>query len=197
MLGTNFVRRCVIAAMVAAVGIWSASAVAAEAGALDLFKAPDGTNYFSLAVKAPAAEAPAAAREIVVLFNTSATQVGEDRTKAFGALKSFLTSLPAGDRVRLIAVDLNAIPLTKGFVAPDSKEMNEAVTAIDARVPLGSTDMSKAVSAALESYAAESRGRGRRSISATAAAGPTWSAPTSFNRWRRGWWLPASRSTAS
>ena len=44
-----------------------------------------------------------------------------------------------------MAVDLNAIPLTKTFVAPSSKEMADALAAFDARVPLGATDMEKAV----------------------------------------------------
>ena len=128
MLGRTFVRRFVVlAAIVAATG--ACPAVAADAGALDLFTAPDGTTYFSLAVKATAAQAPAAARDIVVLFNTSASQVGQDRAKAFDGLKSFLASLPAGDRVRLIAVDLNAIPLTEGFVAPGGKEISGALSA--------------------------------------------------------------------
>ena len=57
--------------------------------------------------------------------------------KAIDALKGFLAGLTAGDRVRLVAVDLNAIPLTKTFVAPNGKEMAAALAALDARVPLG------------------------------------------------------------
>ena len=126
MLERSSVRKYVLfVAMVAALGAWGGSAIAAEAAALDLFTAPDGTNYFSFAVKAPATAAATGPHEIVALFNTSTSQVGEDRTKALAGLKSFLASLPAGDRVRLVAVDLNAIPLTQGFVAPGSKEMEE------------------------------------------------------------------------
>ena len=56
-----------------------------------------------------------------------------------------------------MAVDLNAIPLTKTFVAPNSKEMAEALAALDARVPLGATDMAKAIAAVVDSYGGESK----------------------------------------
>ena len=74
--------------------------------------------------------------------------------------------------MRLIATDLSAIPLTKGFVAPDSAEWKEALAALNQRTPLGSNDMEKALSAAAASFGG-SRIRGRWSTSATAAAGPT------------------------
>ena len=79
--------------------------------------------------------------------------MGEYRAKAFEALRGFLAGLGAGDRVHLVAVDLNAIPLTKTFVAPDSKEMITALKELDARVPLGATDMEKAIGAVLGSFA--------------------------------------------
>ena len=114
---------------------------------MDTFASPDGVNSFALSMK-PSVSAPAAGpRDIVVLFNTSASQTGEYRDKAIETLKGFLAGLAAGDRVRLVAVDLNAIPLTKTFVAPNSKEMADALAALDARVPLGATDMAKAIGA--------------------------------------------------
>ena len=82
---------------------------------------------------------------MVILFNTSASQTGEHRTKAMDALKATLSALAANDRVQLMAVDLNAIPLTKGFVPAGSKEMVDALAALDARVPLGATDLEKAL----------------------------------------------------
>ena len=56
-----------------------------------------------------------------------------------------------------MAVDLNAIPLTKTFVAPDSSEMAAALKELDARVPLGATDMERAVLAVAGSFAGESK----------------------------------------
>ena len=121
------------------------------------FTSPDGVSSFALSMKPTAVAPTTAARDIVVLFNTSASQTGEYRAKAIDALKGFLAGLNAGDRVRLVAVDLNAIPLSKTFVAPNSKEMAAALAALDARVPLGATDMAKAVEAVVDSYGGESK----------------------------------------
>ena len=52
-----------------------------------------------------------------------------------------LGAMAAGDRVQLMAVDLNAIALTKTFVDPKSKEMADALAQLKARVPLGATDI--------------------------------------------------------
>ena len=144
----SLVRWIVLPATMVAVGaLMGRSAVGADsspiAARMDTFANPDGVSSFALSMK-PAAVAPTpGARDIVVLFNTSASQTGDYRAKAIEALKGFLAGLAAGDRVRLVAVDLNAIPLTKTFVAPNGKEMAEALAALDARVPLGATDMAK------------------------------------------------------
>lgn len=147
--------------MVALGGLIGQSAVAADpitvAAQMDTFANPDGVSSFALRMKPSVAAPVAGPRDIVVLFNTSASQTGEYRDKAIAALKDFMAKLAAGDRVRLVAVDLNAAPLTKSFVAPNSKEMTDALAALDARVPLGATDMAKAIGAAIESYGAESK----------------------------------------
>ncbi len=104
----------------------------------------------------PQGIAPVAApRDVVVLFSTSASQAGDYRARALEVLKGLLASLPAGDRVRLVAVDLDATPLTKTFVAPGSKEMTDALAALNLRTPLGATDMGKAVGTVVESFAGD------------------------------------------
>ncbi|MCD4727178.1 MAG: hypothetical protein K8R46_05930, partial [Pirellulales bacterium] len=135
----------------------TAAAPSSIAVGVETFLVPDGGDYFALSMK-PEGMAPAAGpHDIVVLFNTSASQTGEFRAKALGALKGFLAGLGAGDRVRLMAVDLNAVPLTETFVAPGGQEMADALSALDARVPLGATDMQKAVDAAVDSFAGDSK----------------------------------------
>ena len=104
-----------------------------------------------------AAAATAGPRDIVILVSTSASQAGEYRTKAFAAVQAAIASLGHGDRVRLIATDLNAIPLTKGFVSPQSAEWTQTMAALDARTPLGTNDMEKALSAAAASFGADSK----------------------------------------
>ena len=162
MSKNSLVRWVVLsAAMVAAYELGSGLALGAESGPIaahmDTFSTPRGASYFALSMK-PSMAAPAAGpRDIVVLFNTSASQMGQYRAKAIEALRGFLAGLGAGDRVRLMAVDLNAIPLTKTFVAPDSSEMAAALKELDARVPLGATDMERAVLAVAGSFAGESK----------------------------------------
>ncbi len=130
---------------------------AAAAARLIVHNHPDGSDYFALMLE-PSVEQPAAgARDVVVLFDTSASQTGEFRTKALTALRSALTNLRAEDRVQLMAVDLRTIPMTETFVAPESPEMAEALTKLERRVPLGSTDLPGALSSAVESFPAGSQ----------------------------------------
>ena len=127
-----------------------------EAAQLDCYTHADGTNYFGLAVK-PSAAPSAGGRDLVVLFDTSASQAGQYRSDALASLGDLLSQLGPEDRVRLIAVDLHAIPMTKGFVAPKGPEMEKALEKLNRREPLGSTDMEKALSAAVESFGAASQ----------------------------------------
>ncbi len=160
MLKRSLARWIVLPVTLVAVGwllgqrVLGAESITAQMGT---FTNTDGVSSFALSVKPTAIAATTSARDIVVLFNTSASQIGESRTKAFDALKGLLGGLNAGDRVRLVAVDLNAVPLTQTFVAPNSKEMEAALAALDARVPLGATDMAKAVEAVVGSYGGESK----------------------------------------
>ena len=61
--------------------------------AMDSFTNPDGTNYFAFSVK-PEGIAPAGRpRDVLVMFNTSASQTGEYRTKALEALQGLIAGL--------------------------------------------------------------------------------------------------------
>jgi hypothetical protein len=150
-------------------GVWLAAAMASaaapkagdaakpaagsEAPRLDTFKAPDGATYFALSlppVAAPASES----HDLVVLFDTSAAQTGIYREDALEALGGFLNALGKNDRVQLVAIDINAISLTDGFVAPRGATIDAAVAKLRARVPLGATDMGVALTKALDSFTA-------------------------------------------
>ncbi len=158
----SLVRLVILPLAMAAVCVLSEKPVTAAAPnsvavGMETFSAPDGSDYFALSMK-PEGIAPAAGpRDIVVLFNTSASQTGEYRAKSMEALRGFLASLQPGDRVRLMAVDLNAVPITETFVSPNGNEMTEALATLDARVPLGATDMQKAVEATVESFSGASK----------------------------------------
>ncbi len=101
----------------------------AEASRVFSYK-QDGATYFALSLQPPASAAPAtASSDIVVLFDTSASQVGDYRTKALAVLRGMLATLGEKDRVHLYSVDIGAVPLTKSFVAPKSAEMDAAACA--------------------------------------------------------------------
>jgi tetratricopeptide (TPR) repeat protein len=145
------VVRCVILSQVviAVCGALHSIAGAAEPSSipigLETFSGPEGTEYFVAALKPTGIAAAATPRDVIILVNTSASQVGDYRVKSIEALKATLAALPTDDRVQLMAVDLDAIPLSKNFVAAGSAEMGAALAALDARVPLGATDMEKAL----------------------------------------------------
>ncbi|MFH1924346.1 MAG: vWA domain-containing protein, partial [Planctomycetota bacterium] len=85
-------------------------------------------------------------------FDTSARQTGEHRAKALTVLAALLTALSPDDRVCLMAVDLNAVPMTEEFAGPTSPEMIAAITRLESRIPLGSTDMEEALLGAIETF---------------------------------------------
>jgi hypothetical protein len=120
------------------------------------FTQKDGGSVFALTLK-PSVSAASGPRDIVVLVSTAASQTGDYRAKSLATLQSFLARLDPNDRVKLIAFDLNVVPLNQGFVAPNSPEMAAAVSALQLRTPLGSCDLEKALDAAAKSYAGDSR----------------------------------------
>jgi tetratricopeptide (TPR) repeat protein len=128
---------------------------------LDVFAKEDAA-YFVLRLSPAITPPPRIATDVVILFDTSASQAGEYRTKALAVLETVLAALHQHDRIHLLAVDLNAIPLTNAFVSPTSKQMVKALTALRERVPLGATDMVATLSAAGESFAAVKDGSRRR-----------------------------------
>jgi len=124
----------------------------AESSQLLLYAHPDGTKYFGLCLRPQVQAEPTGGRSIAILFDTSAGQVGDFRAKALEVLEQILQKLGPEDQVELIGVDVNAIPLTEGFVAAQSDAMKQAVAKLRQRTPLGATDMEKALLTAAEQF---------------------------------------------
>jgi uncharacterized membrane protein YgcG len=136
---------------------------AVEQSRLGTFESSAGERFFALSLSLkPASVAPEVADDIVVLVDTSASQGGPFRQDSFAALESFLAGLGKKDRVQLMAVDLNAIALTTGFVAPGGKDMAAAFGKLRQRAPLGSTDMVEALDAAVKCF--DTKSSAQRSI---------------------------------
>ncbi|MBI2478866.1 MAG: hypothetical protein HYV60_09595 [Planctomycetia bacterium] len=142
----------VLAFAVTASSLLGRATVAAAESRLATFDSSTGEKYFALSLKPDNLGPPVAAHDVVVLFDTSASQTGMYRDDAIAALETMVGTFGPEDRVKLIAVDLNAISLTEGFVAPRSAEMQQALRKLELRAPLGSTDMIAALRGAIESY---------------------------------------------
>ena len=128
---------------------------AAQAGspgrtALDTFVRPGGQGYFALSLSPNVPQPQTAPSDVVVLFDTSASQAGDYRVKALAVLDALLASLDKADRVALVAVDVRAVKLTPSFTSVGSPQLVLARAALDRRVPLGSTDMAAALEAGLQ-----------------------------------------------
>ena len=123
-----------------------------EAARLAGYAQPDGSsNAFALTLK-PSVPAAAGPRDVVLLVSTAASQTGDYRAKSLATLQLTLAGLAPNDRVNLMAFDLNAQSLTRGFVSPQSAEMAQAMTALEQRAPLGSCDLEKALDTAGKSF---------------------------------------------
>ncbi|HUS38000.1 MAG TPA: VWA domain-containing protein [Pirellulales bacterium] len=116
------------------------------------FQSVDGQQYFSLSMRPKISGKIDRDSDIVVMVDTSASQVGQHRTAALKATKSLLSKLNGTDRVMIIAVDVNPVPLTDGFVPAGSKAAAEAFNKLNQRTPLGSTDMSRALAKVASVY---------------------------------------------
>jgi len=131
----------------------ASSAPAAQPAELQSYVSPDGTGYYALALMPQVAAPAARGASIVALVDTSASQAGEYRRQMMVTLGAMLASLSPADGVKLIAVDVEATPLTGQFVGPTGNEMRQALLTLRRRVPLGATDMMNAVRAASDSFA--------------------------------------------
>ncbi|MCA9269024.1 MAG: hypothetical protein KDA41_11165, partial [Planctomycetales bacterium] len=135
----------------------AASAWAADAkpGAnLATYAKPSGETYFALSLAPQGGTPRAKTTDVVVLFDTSASQPGLYRDDALASLKAMLSELGESARVKLVAVDVNAVPMTNDFVAVDSAAMQEGLQKLERRAPLGSTDMAVAMQQAAKDFAA-------------------------------------------
>ena len=138
---------------VVALALGTASLVrGAEKARLATFEKGSGENYFALSL-IPDVKAGEQTNEIVVLFDTSASQVGVYRDDGFAALKGLLERLDKSDLVKLIAIDVKPVSLSEGLVPPGSELMKAAVAKLHARVPLGATDLDAGLRAAMSSFA--------------------------------------------
>ena len=94
------------------------------------------------------------ASDIVVYVDTSASQSGVYKRDSIATLKNFLKKLNVDDRVKIVAVDLDPVPLTDGFVNPTDNSVAVAIENLNQRVALGSTDVELMLDSASKEFGA-------------------------------------------
>jgi len=132
------------------------TSAAESKGILHTYKKATGETYFALSVKAEQQLPAAGDHDILVLFDTSASQIGEYRKDAMVCLDSLLANLDDSHRVKLMAVDLYAVGMSRDFVAANGEEMKAAIGKLNRRAALGSTDMVELLQATVKQFSADS-----------------------------------------
>ena len=87
----------------------------------------------------PTAAAPPA--RVLVLVDTSASQMGDYRLRALDALSGLLGGGRPADRYLPAAADVACVPLAAGFLPANDPAMRVAIDRLESRTPLGSTDL--------------------------------------------------------
>jgi len=121
------------------------------------FDAADGHSYYAVSFQGTKSAVGRGPQRIVVLVDTSASQIGEHRTRGLAAARGLLESLSETDSARLLAVDVKATPLTEEFQSgPETAA--KGIPLLSQRFPAGSTDLGSALESAAALIPAGSTG---------------------------------------
>jgi len=156
MSKTMLAMRCLLALTLVAVSLGPAAAAeltSSEAlSARVLTETTGGESYFALALQAGQTENSQRPHDHVLLVDTSASQAGAHRDHAIAVAEQFRKSLPEGDRLLILAVDVTARRLHETFVAANDPNIDRAMAALRQVVPLGATNFDAALRAALDAF---------------------------------------------
>ncbi|MCA9132737.1 MAG: hypothetical protein KDA45_06270, partial [Planctomycetales bacterium] len=111
-------------------------------------------HFFALSLQAdPTGDYPLAdAYEVVVVVDTSATQTGPVRIESLEVLDELARSLPVSARVSLLACDVDCVDLSGGLTQPSDARWETAVARLQKRIPLGTTNLGKALRTAAQQF---------------------------------------------
>ena len=119
----------------------------------------DGQTYFALSLRPTIKEPAQRQRDILVLVDTSASQTGLFREDALEAVDTIVSGLRQDERIHIMAVDLEAKPMTTGFCKAGSDELKAGLANLKARTPLGATDMVGGIETAITQFQDKTRAR--------------------------------------
>ena len=147
-----------------AIDLHAAEIMDSASARIATYQTEEGESFFAVALQPSADEAilesvrsqPA---DIVVIVDTSATQVGEFRKDSISALDSIISRLRSEDRIRVYAADVMTSELTEGFVS--SGEAASSIDALSQRLPLGNTNLMDAIETAKGNFATSKANRTR------------------------------------
>ena len=130
------------------------------------YRASSGETYFAASIQPSADDAilqatGGSAADVVVIVDTSASQVGGFRTDSIAALRSLVESLKPSDRVRLFAGDVKATDLSGSFSAADTDAVQAAMGQLRKRLPLGNTNLVALIDSVRSALVAEPEHRTR------------------------------------
>lgn len=111
-----------------------------------------GEINFALSLNAKFDSSDQRASDIVVYVDTSASQSGAFKRDSIATVEHLLSHLNADDRIKIVAVDLDPVPLTRSFVSPASDEVQVALEKLNQRVALGSTDVELMLNSAAQEF---------------------------------------------
>ncbi|HIF31489.1 MAG TPA: VWA domain-containing protein, partial [Planctomycetaceae bacterium] len=121
-----------------------------QSSRLATFETAAGETYFAMSLQPEVSTKPSEGRDVIVLVDTSASQVGEFRHDSLQALQTMLVNLDPKDRIQLLAVDIRATEMHAGLHAAKSMEVAAGLKKLQGRVPLGSTDLISGLGNALD-----------------------------------------------
>ena len=106
-----------------------------------------------------AAEQSSPPTEVVVLVDTSASQTGQYRRRSLDTLAGVLEGARDVDRFLPAAVDVTCVPLADSFHPPRGGVLRDSSLKLDARTPLGSTDLIAALETAAGLFSPSAKAR--------------------------------------
>ena len=107
---------------------------------------------FAISLTVDSVDVSQRSSDIVVYVDTSASQTGIYKRDSIKTLQQLLRHLNSEDRVKVIAIDLEPVAMTKGFVSPGSAELTTAIEKLNKRVALGSTDIELMLNSAANEF---------------------------------------------
>ena len=108
---------------------------------LKTYRDVDGQTYFALSLRPTTEEPGPQQRDMLVLVDTSASQTGLFRADSLDAVTTIAHGLRADERLNIMAIDLQAVPMTDGFAKPSSVQLEHGLAKLRSRTPLGATDL--------------------------------------------------------